>query len=166
MTQRSLIQHHSIRYRATSFAQRSATIMVGPEYDLKLLFFFNRELTHNHETNETNDTSNTRVGWLAQPYPSPVRARKQQPLLDDLPGRNLPQGYHSLLQINRNTRTQTSMIIKISRKTLKAVVPIALEKHERRYGKLENRNIPGFIADLSRSPVFRLHEANHKKSNV
>ena len=54
-----------------------------------------------------------------------------------------------------------SIMKKVSRKDLKAVAPIALEKHERRYGKIERRNIHVLISDMSNSPVFRMHQRNH-----
>lgn len=54
---------------------------------------------------------------------------------------------------------------KVTRKDLKLVAPIALEKHEKRYGKLEQRQIHVLLNDMRNHPVARIHRANNPDHN-
>ena len=52
---------------------------------------------------------------------------------------------------------------KVTRKDLKRVAPFALANHEKRHGRLEQRQVHVLLSDMKNMPVARLHAANHQR---
>ena len=52
---------------------------------------------------------------------------------------------------------------KVTRKDLKRVAPFALANHEKRHGRLEQRQVHVLLSDMKNMPVARFHAANHQR---